>query len=111
MIDELATAIWEEVQTFQSPAYLYFENEGRHEWIDLHPDNDETNVPENVGELACERLVRAVLRRLREPTPEMAMAAISVEFASPNSALHRDLVERKKQDFRAMIDAALGEKA
>jgi|GEM_PF-4439620 len=102
MIDELATAIWEEVQTFQSPAYLYFENEGRHEWIDLHPDNDETNVPENVGELACERLVRAVLRRLRDRvTGEMIQAGLLAEGWEQGEP---EII------FRAMIDAALGER-
>lgn len=53
---------------------------------------------------------RAALTALAENVSDgMARAAVTVEFEKPDSELRRDLIDRKKRDFRAMCAAAGGE--
>ena len=53
------------------------------------------------------RYASAALTALAENVSEgMARAAVTVEFEGPDSQLRRDLMDRKKRDFRAMCAAA-----
>jgi hypothetical protein len=60
------------------------------------------------------RRVRTVLRRLREPTPEMvnwgAIAALETREKQRKQLAHRGAGDEAAASFRAMIDAALGER-
>lgn len=52
----------------------------------------------------------AVLRRLREPTPEMVDAGTASLSGYPAQFPDEDYTDDARKMYRAMIDAAIGEK-